>query len=1042
MSPPHESFMGGDDNMELLYMYREETKRKLCDHHMQKQKDNVYVSVFRRLSLNQYVQARSMDCSSRHLQPCTKCKPLLCVAELVLKAGFCTLSEAFRSSYPHQVYKADIARQRLLQMPLACIRVGNIQKGNALWYLVESFPGVDYSKFAQLLDSLFAASSFCRAGISKQEVNALLGLTSSDRERELVRYTVFKSSGLSPTAARRIFGFERMQERAACVERCIEEACKIREAINKLSMVQDKAILFSMGVDMTESASDSDSEESFPISSPEEHRSESTNQDLPSLCILQEVLEKGQYNWFEVIDFLEKNSYCSNPSMQDRLYTHMLMLPLSVECKDLITNSFKAYLESSDPVGTRTAAILNEEIVTDSESDSADDYVTMTNMISESVKRKIAQRRKTLMRRNRRLKAKVIAEKNFLSRKISRKVKTVVSTFPDIGDAIESFVSESNVGADAWRRTGVLTFDGNLKIQQKVTYERIRQHLEERYQHKFSYGTVVQLCIARNKRRRSASNYKNVARVTTRRARKGFEVRYNPDKHWSSALYRGLNLIQYTNGNDITNINRDDASGYRLDTLVTHSKHAIPTVCGQSVLTTHTDYVNRHPSILQTTSYNCTASKCTKELCAGVVKGSKVYPKNPGQHTSDLKMLSEQVELREAFINPETHHPKNIECIRVDGATDEGPSHDEVRFLWAARHLKEAKLVTLVSSRSSGSSYLNRVELQNGCLALGHSNLFIPSTLNGTNFSLESGQVDMERVKQNLEMATDVYIKRVNKSPCGETVIHLFKGSDSSEYQKMRAPLNEFLKGSKKKREKFKRDHPNLYSYVREVCDVQQRHFVPNLPPQYLYLLVCCFGDDCPHPLCKRGPNEISQSWFPGGPNLKTIPLPVPHPSYPWGNTHCDKCSAILCSGHFLTPEEALASDAPPMKEPPSSVLKTFYTNLKGREATESEVEGIAKKVLLPTGEVLIWLDHLKTVETNRKRGAMKAAETRRNKKLQNRQTEEDKYYCGVCNGVYGEDQGEYWVGCEECNSWFHGDCININPDNEPDQYFCSACVS
>ena len=43
----------------------------------------------------------------------------------------------------------------------------------------------------------------------------------------------------------------------------------------------------------------------------------------------------------------------------------------------------------------------------------------------------------------------------------------------------------------------------------------------------------------------------------------------------------------------------------------------------------------------------------------------------------------------------------------------------------------------------------------------------------------------------------------------------------------------------------------------------------------------------------------------------------------------------------------------------------------------------------------------------------MKAAETRRNKKLQNRQTEEDKYYCGVCNGVYGDDEGEYWVGCE-----------------------------
>lgn len=61
--------------------------------------------------------------------------------------------------------------------------------------------------------------------------------------------------------------------------------------------------------------------------------------------------------------------------------------------------------------------------------------------------------------------------------------------------------------------------------------------------------------------------------MTTRRARKGFELRFNPDAHWSSALYRGLNVIEYTDGTDVTNTNRDDASGFRLDTLTTHAKH-------------------------------------------------------------------------------------------------------------------------------------------------------------------------------------------------------------------------------------------------------------------------------------------------------------------------------------------------------------------------------------------------------------------------------------------------------------------------------------
>ena len=42
-------------------------------------------------------------------------------------------------------------------------------------------------------------------------------------------------------------------------------------------------------------------------------------------------------------------------------------------------------------------------------------------------------------------------------------------------------------------------FDGNMKGKQKVTYERICKHLEGIYDHKFAYGTIIQLCIARNR---------------------------------------------------------------------------------------------------------------------------------------------------------------------------------------------------------------------------------------------------------------------------------------------------------------------------------------------------------------------------------------------------------------------------------------------------------------------------------------------------------------------------------------------------------------
>ena len=55
-------------------------------------------------------------------------------------------------------------------------------------------------------------------------------------------------------------------------------------------------------------------------------------------------------------------------------------------------------------------------------------------------------------------------------------------------------------------------------------------------------------------------------------------------------------------------------------------------------------------------------------------------------------------------------------------------------------HLKNARLMTLITAHSSGASFLNRVELQNGCLTRGHANLFIPSTLSGC--CMNSGQIN------------------------------------------------------------------------------------------------------------------------------------------------------------------------------------------------------------------------------------------------------------------------------------------------------------
>ena len=83
----------------------------------------------------------------------------------------------------------------------------------------------------------------------------------------------------------------------------------------------------------------------------------------------------------------------------------------------------------------------------------------------------VRKKRAAIRRRAKRKQAKAEAERHFLSRKISKRTNTILKECPDIGKEIESYVQSCNVGADAWRRTGVLTFDGNRHVKEKATYK-------------------------------------------------------------------------------------------------------------------------------------------------------------------------------------------------------------------------------------------------------------------------------------------------------------------------------------------------------------------------------------------------------------------------------------------------------------------------------------------------------------------------------------------------------------------------------------------
>lgn len=160
-------------------------------------------------------------------------------------------------------------------------------------------------------------------------------------------------------------------------------------------------------------------------------------------------------------------------------------------------------------------------------------------------------------------------------RKCSKHAQSVLSRHPEIGEVMEEFVREADVGADKWCRTGVYT--GDTKTEKRMTFKKLEEKLSSHYGEKFSYGTVLHLCVHRNKRRISSKRYKGVANITYQQASKGFSLKFNPDTKRSRSLYKCLDKVQI-DGKHMLLLNRDDQAGFitTLNPLTLAAQHLLP----------------------------------------------------------------------------------------------------------------------------------------------------------------------------------------------------------------------------------------------------------------------------------------------------------------------------------------------------------------------------------------------------------------------------------------------------------------------------------
>lgn len=894
------------------------------------------VSRLEGFTLDKYILIKENICYEEHKQPCTACIGLLSVAKQILDEGFIKLNEAFAMSTPGVKYKAKDAKRKLLQMPLAALKI-NESKTYTI-YLVSKDTNLQLTR--SLLKRKDWGSQNTGMQMSASLVKELLSATESDAERERLTYGIVKSSGLSHTKLRQLYGFENLKRRQDKVENALREMREIREAVASIASIQEKAVLQSFGIevesdedlehDESETDTDADGEEDSALNAVEntslselipatlnesENRlvsetdsafnvseiglAPSQNTDIgdmahqfslskeitESACYqnshqLMDILKSCELNWFSFVEVIKEKMKDYSKEAIDQLlldFSGQLYLFNLDEREELIIEQSRQAFLLARRLDENNSDADDEAVLSEAEEMEVD-WGNIHDPLQKEAQSAIIQKIRNLRLGAKRKAAKKIAEERVLRRRRGKNVSKILKECPDIGQTIENYVKSAGAGADSWRRTGVLTFDGNRKVQKKPTFSRIKEHLEMVYNRKFGYSTVVELCVARNKRRKSSTRYRGLARVTCRRARKGFTLRYNPDQHWSAAFYRSLDALHLRDGNDILNINRDDQAGFRLDTLATHNKRATLCIAEEVPLTTKSDYVNKYPSTLQTTSYNFLGTGTTAEICAGVVKAVPLHSKNPAQHFNDLNEIETYLDVQPAFFNCLSGERKTKVCVRVDGGHDEGPTHKQVQFWWTCYHLDKASRVLILTTRDSGSSNKNRVELQNGCLALAHSNLFIPSTLHGSCLDSQSGNVDEGKLKQNLSDAIDVYISRVNKCPCADTVVHLYKGTESSEIQGLRTMVKTFLKGKPSLKKKLKEEHPKEYQRIEDVWNLRARHLVPGLPDKYVFHLTCCYQDECIHPLCKDGRPAVEPTWYPGGPPLSFTPLLLPDP--------------------------------------------------------------------------------------------------------------------------------------------------------------------
>ena len=197
----------------------------------------------------------------------------------------------------------------------------------------------------------------------------------------------------------------------------------------------------------------SDSSSSEDSSCDEEGCQQAPEEVDLDITALVHIAKSSDFNCFEIVTKLEESTHDEVMHIIHTLHEKCFELELTAAEISKLEVCFSAFLKDMQSSGMRLREVraINDEIVTDSESDDPSQYISLQDVLSPTGLELMKMHQKTIQWRAQRSKVKAVVEQKVLSRKHSQKVRRILAKHPDIGQKIEEFVKDRGVGADAWR---------------------------------------------------------------------------------------------------------------------------------------------------------------------------------------------------------------------------------------------------------------------------------------------------------------------------------------------------------------------------------------------------------------------------------------------------------------------------------------------------------------------------------------------------------------------------------------------------------------